>query len=502
MYRLHNSLEELGEGAEMYHPEELPLRMSSVVAFDIMTGDHNPVLVSVSAENGQGLVLQVYALQTQELMLLWSASVVSAQAWDSSGTTGQTEVSVIAHAGSQTVLVMISRVVGEEECIELYRLAPPPAAAGNGTGQLVWSQELCSDDHDEAWISRVNRAPFSPHAPPSPPRRGLSWQSLRSSFMQQLPHRWLSQRDSRTALASFERHRRHSKPHPLHVKQQQEANGVALHWAQGVSALSLTRGELVASLRLPRGQDEAFYADLNRDGMLEAVHFRSCRLEVFTGLPARSKLFDAPLCSLPMGNASSAPFALPLALPSERRLVVATAEGAVLAWSARGQLQWKLSSAPGWSTLSPGPFVPSLSAFHALPATAAAAAAAAPGHVLVVGASRLALLSAWDGQQQASVELPHPPSREPLLCDFNRDGLTDVVLVTSKEILGLRAWRRNSDASIASALLVGLCIALLVLVLHVRCAGEGEEQSRGRAGGARWIQMLSLPRSTDEAHLA
>jgi hypothetical protein len=413
-------------------------------------------------------------------------------------------------------------------------------------GQELWARALREGESADAesWFSKIERTQFTPTISQHPLTKTFShtsyWRLYKQSFMQHLPFSWRYFADTTVSEMGFARQKsdrfatskkqekkkkRSGSNSILQMKERtnsnvstSDANVALLRSSAGLTALALVDGKLLSKLHLTKStaisdtypnvhSEVNYFADLNKDGMIESLQFpgddwRRCKMVALSGLPARSELFDASLCSTSHHHSTPAmessksriPFALPLSLG--RHLLVATADGMLAAFAGsapakHAQPIWKLLTSPSWREGS-WEFLPSLTSFRTTEKSV-------DDYVTVLGQSRLAIFSR-DGNQLASVEIPHPPVHPPLYRDFDQDGFADIIVTTGSELIGLRIWQEAAGGGVVAALFVGLCVAVLVLLLHIRTNTDSDAGSSPLRGSRKALKWTVL-RSTDDDHL-
>ena len=87
---------------------------------------------------------------------------------------------------------------------------------------------------------------------------------------------------------------------------------------------------------------------------------------------------------------------------------------------------------------------------------------AGPAVLLAAGEYSAALLSASSGRREQTFALPAPPAMPLVLCDFDGDGYTDILLVGEHAVYGL-VQQRHPGAILFSVLLGGLFVAMALI---------------------------------------
>eukprot|EP00262_Sarcandra_glabra_P002329 TRINITY_DN12610_c1_g1_i1.p1 TRINITY_DN12610_c1_g1~~TRINITY_DN12610_c1_g1_i1.p1 ORF type:complete len:407 (-),score=54.72 TRINITY_DN12610_c1_g1_i1:442-1662(-) len=286
-------------------------------------------------------------------------------------------------------------------------------------------------------------------------------------------------------------------------------NMIVAHQKEGIEAVHLASGRTVCKLHLQEG---GLHADINGDGVLDHVQvvggngaeqtvvsgsmevLRPCWAVATSGVPVREQLFNASIChhspfnlfqhgdfSRSFGRTSDAG-SLEVATPilvrrndghkhrkgSHGDVVFLTNRGEVTSYTPGlhghdAVWRWQLLTGATWSNL-PSPLrmmeagvIPTFRVFS----------------LRVHGDSQEVILAAGDqeaviispgGSLLTSIELPAPPTHALVVDDFNNDGLTDLILITTSGTYGFVQTRQ--PGALFFSTLVG-CLIVLMGVIFV-----------------------------------
>uniref|UniRef100_A0A0E0N8E7 FG-GAP repeat-containing protein n=1 Tax=Oryza rufipogon TaxID=4529 RepID=A0A0E0N8E7_ORYRU len=299
-------------------------------------------------------------------------------------------------------------------------------------------------------------------------------------------------------------------------------NVVVAHEKEGIEAVHLASGRTICKLHLTEG---GLHADINGDGVLDHVQvvgangieqtvvsgsmevLKPCWAVATSGVPVREQLFNVSICHYNNFNlfhhgdfsrsfgrtfdTTGLEVATPILLQRDdghkhRRgshgdIIFLTSRGEVTSYSP-GLLghdaiwRWQLSTGATWSNL-PSPsgmmeniVVPTLKAFSLR--------AYDPKQVIIAGGDLEAVVISPSGGLLASIELPAPPTHALVLEDFNGDGLTDIILVTSGGVYGFVQTRH--PGALFFSTLVGCLIVVIGVIfvsLHLNSSNSGKPRA-------------------------
>uniref|UniRef100_A0A0D9YKY0 FG-GAP repeat-containing protein n=1 Tax=Oryza glumipatula TaxID=40148 RepID=A0A0D9YKY0_9ORYZ len=299
-------------------------------------------------------------------------------------------------------------------------------------------------------------------------------------------------------------------------------NVVVAHEKEGIEAVHLASGRTICKLHLTEG---GLHADINGDGVLDHVQvvgangieqtvvsgsmevLKPCWAVATSGVPVREQLFNVSICHYNNFNlfhhgdfsrsfgrtfdTTGLEVATPILLQRDdghkhRRgshgdIIFLTSRGEVTSYSP-GLLghdaiwRWQLSTGATWSNL-PSPsgmmeniVVPTLKVFSLR--------AYDPKQVIIAGGDLEAVVISPSGGLLASIELPAPPTHALVLEDFNGDGLTDIILVTSGGVYGFVQTRH--PGALFFSTLVGCLIVVIGVIfvsLHLNSSNSGKPRA-------------------------
>ena len=84
-----------------------------------------------------------------------------------------------------------------------------------------------------------------------------------------------------------------------------------------------------------------------------------------------------------------------------------------------------------------------------------------------IGESKIQLLSR-DGDELATAELPRYPITQPIIGDFDNDGITDIIIITDGAILGYHVHIQQTNRIIFILLMILIFIAILVFATNIQ----------------------------------
>jgi hypothetical protein len=84
-----------------------------------------------------------------------------------------------------------------------------------------------------------------------------------------------------------------------------------------------------------------------------------------------------------------------------------------------------------------------------------------------IGESTIQLLSR-DGDELATAELPRYPITQPIIGDFDNDGITDIIIITDGAILGYHVHIQQTNRIIFILLMILIFIAILVFATNIQ----------------------------------
>jgi hypothetical protein len=312
-------------------------------------------------------------------------------------------------------------------------------------------------------------------------------------------------------------------------------NVLVAHTRRGLEVIALKSGAPIVSMALNEGQT---YGDVDGDGVVDSVlvvetkddvagkpsdfahdakKVQHCLMMVVSGLPARAQLFNGSICegrpnmqeSLSKSVKRVVPevtAASPLLLRTfnthtgaeakEKDVVIAVNTGTLTCYSGKGEFKWQLRDAPTWSfgnrnasailfDMDSGR-VDDLGKHDNVYA-----------QILVTGEERLSLISR-EGEVLATAYLPKTPMSRPVLGDFDNDGITDIIVITSDAYLGYKVEANASPKGLFIAMLILSLGAVVIFVVSMRfdpLVIDGIKQEHSNKG------TYSLVRSTDDAHI-
>jgi len=85
----------------------------------------------------------------------------------------------------------------------------------------------------------------------------------------------------------------------------------------------------------------------------------------------------------------------------------------------------------------------------------------------IIGESTIQLLSR-DGDELATAELPRYPITQPIIGDFDNDGITDIIIITDGAILGYHVHIQQTNRIIFILLMILIFIAILVFATNIQ----------------------------------
>ena len=252
-----------------------------------------------------------------------------------------------------------------------------------------------------------------------------------------------------------------------------------------------------------------------------------CNIMVISGLPATHQLFNGTVCKKghslhdPMnlharrgrpGELPSHPDTISAAPPlimrthSERsiieshikNIVIAINAGVVTSYTGQGEFRFQVTGAPTWEEGFPHV---SAQAFDTDADRAYEMGLHDNMHsdILIMGDSALGLVST-DGYLLSNVAIPKPPITKPAVGDFDNDGVTDVIIVTSDAILGYRLEVQVGSRGLLIAVVLLCLFAFAMYASTIQISSQNVGNVEG-AGGVRQVRVLSSRRSTDEHHM-
>jgi hypothetical protein len=84
-----------------------------------------------------------------------------------------------------------------------------------------------------------------------------------------------------------------------------------------------------------------------------------------------------------------------------------------------------------------------------------------------IGENTIQLLSR-DGDELATAELPRYPITQPIIGDFDNDGITDIIIITDGAILGYHVHIQQTNRIIFILLIILIFIAILVFATNIQ----------------------------------
>ncbi|PRW61178.1 FG-GAP repeat-containing isoform B [Chlorella sorokiniana] len=297
-----------------------------------------------------------------------------------------------------------------------------------------------------------------------------------------------------------------SGPRAARRQQQLPPNVVVAHLEDGIEAIHLFSGRTVCRLHLPT---PGLHVDLNGDGVPEYVvasggdmedvleegaanvgheRGRFCWMSVKAGIPARLPLFNGTVCrpgrarylqrSEVLREIEMAP---PIFLPQPGKkgqyraglgqkgmVVFLNSMGELSAYDSAGDLLWQHAAGTSWRSSEDEDVPPAVPTLRAMPLRPRAV----PTVILAAGASAAVVMS-QSGEEVDAWDLPDEPAMPLQLADFNFDGYTDVLLVSTD---GIWAWAQVRHPG-------ALPFSALVAALMVIMAAVFVTQQQGFAGG-------------------
>ena len=166
----------------------------------------------------------------------------------------------------------------------------------------------------------------------------------------------------------------------------------------------------------------------------------------------------------------------------ERDVIVAIHSGVVTSYSGSGKFNWQVRGAPKWSVGASGASGASGAAGDTWPSLAyavlgfdsdAARAEDLGSHnsiysnILVAGEAMLMLLSR-EGDVLASAEIPRAPLAQPVIGDFDNDGVSDIIVVTNGAVLGYHVHVTQASRTVLIALTLLIIIAVVVFISNIQ----------------------------------
>lgn len=306
---------------------------------------------------------------------------------------------------------------------------------------------------------------------------------------------------------------------------------VVSHNKRGIEVVSLTTGAPIVAMALTEGQT---YVDVDGDGIVDsvlllendddvAVHAayavdrtksRHCSMMVVSGLPPRAQLFNGTICegrpsmhdSLSRSAKKAVPdisAASPLILRNinphsgteskEKDIVVAVNTGIITCYSGKGVFKWQMKDTPTWTR---GNRNVSAVLFDADSTRVDDLGKHDNVHaqILVVGEDRMSLISR-EGAELASAFLPKPPLSKPIIGDFDSDGVSDIIILTSDAFLGFKVEVTSSPNGLFIAMLILILAAITIFFLSLKSEIITVDGTRHENSNKR---VFTLIRSTDE----
>ncbi len=318
-------------------------------------------------------------------------------------------------------------------------------------------------------------------------------------------------------------------------------NVVVAHTQTGVEVVALKSGAPITSIALNKGR---VFSDLNGDGIVDEVMvlgnkddvskvgtefahdggaLAHCSIMVLSGLPAHSQLFNGTVCidghrkhlndpmhmgagrkrgggrkgeTLQPAHVVAAPPAVLRVIDPRtylesdtRDVAVAVNEGMLTVYSGSGHLKWQAETSPTWDESfeyarsvcfdADAVRVDEIGTHNDLQA-----------QLLVVGEKSIALFSK-DGKALASIDVPKAPVANPVLGDFDSDGVTDIILVTEDAILGYRLEVTTSTAGVLYAIVILCSMAAFAFFASIQVASSSTKSP----------VRLGTIRATDSEHI-
>lgn len=167
-------------------------------------------------------------------------------------------------------------------------------------------------------------------------------------------------------------------------------------------------------------------------------------------------------------------------------LVYALSNGMVFSYDGlKGSTRWFTQTKVEWDATNPRSPAVELFSSHVL---------GQPDMVLVVGESRVALLSAETGEIQVERELAHLIIGLVQKGDFNNDGWTDLLIPTTNGYTGFGLFKEDS-VPLLTTLVAGLLLCVVGLYVAHRVSAQSHEEDLPLMGSAKSNQPFK--RATD-----
>ena len=351
---------------------------------------------------------------------------------------------------------------------------------------------------------------------------------FRASTLQTLPHFWSSEEDTTLTLAYFERNKKgHKMMHSRNDKgiAVQHPNVVVSHTQRGIGVIALSSGKPVCHLSLIEGN---YYDDIQQDGIIDHfqitkergetygnIHWTKQLLESFqasaittenlkrsdspklppcqvlalSGIPAREHLFTRSLCNKKnsglnlydedslsretrrVGNLGrtithAPPLVVNGATAGDIDVIFAVNTGVVTRLNSDGKYKFQVDGMPTWGIHASSPTIGQVSI-----------QGISPMHQpLFISSDEGATVISSTGRTLGRVTYPQPALVKPNLVDFDKDGTTDIMVVTPDGIW-LYQIQLDSGGNYFVFLNGALFLAIMISILINRSTGNNRRST-------------------------
>ena len=172
-------------------------------------------------------------------------------------------------------------------------------------------------------------------------------------------------------------------------------------------------------------------------------------------------------------------------------VIIAVNNGIVTCYRGNGEFQWQISDGPEWNV----DFAFASAIDYDIDASRVEETGLwnSPGaYILSVGESKMSMLSP-EGYIVTSATLPVKPTGQPILGDFDSDGVVDVIIVTEDAVLGYRLEVMQGERY---AFIACIFISAVIILAFVNGIRKDVITSGSTKKG-----VMSIIRSTDSLHI-